>query len=159
MEMTAETAYNRLANKCARAECCAADLMKSMQRWGIEPREQAQIVARLMREGFIDESRFAHAFVRDKFRFSHWGAVRIRQELRLRQIADSVIDDALTEIEEGDNLAELRRLIEQKRRSTKAQSDYELRGKLIRYALGRGFSYSDISKVIDCDDIEPGESD
>ena len=101
-----------------------------------------------------DEKRFAHAFVRDKFRYNRWGRVRISQELKMRHIDDNVIEDALEEIEEDDNLQTLREIIEKKRPSVKGKSEYEIRGKLIRFALGRGFSMSDAVKVIgDLDEV------
>lgn len=128
-----------------------------MQRWELTEQQQAEVMARLLREGFINEVRYAHAFVRDKFRYNHWGAARIRQELRIRNIDDNTIEDALTEITDDDNLAQLRQLISRKRPTVKAKSEYELRCKLIRFAMGRGFSYSDITKVIDTDGVDIDE--
>lgn len=154
--MTAETAFLRLSSKCALAELCTHDAKRLMTRWELEPQLQAEVIARLIKEKFIDEDRYAHAFVRDKFRYNHWGASRIRMELLRREIDGSTVEDALAEISEDDNLSELRRLIEQKRKTVKAESDYELRGKLIRFAMSRGFSYGDISKVLDTEGWDEG---
>lgn len=154
--MTAETAFLRLSGKCALAELCTHDAKRLMTRWELEPQLQAEVVARLIKEKFIDEDRYAHAFVRDKFRYNHWGASRIRMELLRREIDGSTVEDALAEISEDDNLSELRRLIEQKRKTVRAESDYELRGKLIRFAMSRGFSYGDISKVLDTEGWDEG---
>lgn len=154
--MTAETAFLRLSGKCALAELCTHDAKRLMTRWELEPQLQAEVIARLIKEKFIDEDRYAHAFVRDKFRYNHWGASRIRMELLRREIDGSTIEDALAEISEDDNLSELRRLIEQKRKTVRAESDYELRGKLIRFAMSRGFSYGDISKVLDTEGWDEG---
>lgn len=154
--MTAETAFLRLSGKCALAELCTHDAKRLMTRWELEPQLQAEVIARLIKEKFIDEDRYAHAFVRDKFRYNHWGASRIRMELLRREIDGSTVEDALAEISEDDNLSELRRLIEQKRKSVRAESDYELRGKLIRFAMSRGFSYGDISKVLDTEGWDEG---
>lgn len=155
--MTPETAYSRLSARCAQAEQCSHDMLRLMQRWELTEQQQAEVMARLLREGFINEVRYAHAFVRDKFRYNHWGAARIRQELRIRNIDDNTIEDALTEITDDDNLAQLRQLISRKRPTVKAKSEYELRCKLIRFAMGRGFSYSDITKVIDTDGVDIDE--
>lgn len=157
--MTAETAYLRISGKCALAELCTHDAKRLMTRWELEPRLQAEVIARLIKEKFIDENRYAHAFVRDKFRYNHWGASRIRMELLRRGIDDSIIEDALAEISDSDNISELRKLIEQKKKTVKAKSDYELRGKLIRFAMTKGFSYNDISKIIDTEGWNAGNDD
>ena len=155
--ITTDTAFQRLSARCAQSEQCCHDMLKLMQRWELTPQQQSELMARLIQEKYIDEARYAHAFVRDKFRYNHWGAARIRQELRLRNIDGDTIEDALTEISEEDNLEGLRQLLEHKRPTVKASSEYELRCKLIRFAMGRGFSYSDISKVLDVSDMDVDE--
>ena len=107
-----------------------------------------KIVARLVKERFIDEERFARAFVRDKFRYNHWGRVKIELELRKKKIAQRHIEMGLEELQEEDNLNTLRELIQKKRPSVKGKNEYEIRGKLIRFALGRGFQMDDIVKVV-----------
>lgn len=120
-------------------------------------KQQDEIIKRLIKENFLNEERYAHAFVKDKFRYNKWGASRIRQELRMRNINENIIEDALTEISDDEVIESLKKLVRQKRQTIKAKSDYELRGKLIRFAMSRGFSYSTISKVIDTNDIEDNE--
>lgn len=155
--ITVEEAYTRLSAKCARAEHCAYDLQKDMKRWEMPDKQQAEIIKRLTNDNFLNEERYAHAFVKDKFRYNKWGAARIRQELRMRNINENIIEDALTEISEDEIIESLRKLIKQKKETIKAKSDYELKGKLIRFAMSRGFSYSTISKVIDTDNIQNDE--
>ena len=107
-----------------------------------------KVVARLVKERFIDEERYSRAFVRDKFRYNHWGRVRIEQELKRKKIAQRHINEALEEIDEKDNLKALREMIQKKRPSVKGKNEYEIKGKLIRFALGRGFQMDDIIKVV-----------
>ncbi|MBO4397904.1 MAG: RecX family transcriptional regulator [Bacteroidaceae bacterium] len=156
-EITVDAAYLRLSSKCAQAEHCAYDLQKIMKRWSMPEKQQDEIIKRLIKENFLNEERYAHAFVKDKFRYNKWGASRIRQELRMRNINENIIEDALTEISDDEVIESLKKLVRQKRQTIKAKSDYELRGKLIRFAMSRGFSYSTISKVIDTNDIEDNE--
>lgn len=167
--VTEQEAYLRLSALCASAEYCEYDLRKKIRNWTISPTQtlpkgediedteinedgsaeaKDRVIAKLRAERFIDDMRYAHAFVRDKFRYNHWGRVRISQELRMRKIGSSVIEEALTEIPEDDNLDTLRNLINNKRKSVKGKSDYEIRCKLIRFALGRGFQMDDIIKVV-----------
>ena len=156
-EITVDAAYLRLSSKCAKTEHCAYDLQKIMKRWSMPEKQQDEIIKRLIKENFLNEERYAHAFVKDKFRYNKWGASRIRQELRMRNINENIIEDALTEISDDEVIESLKKLVRQKRQTIKAKSDYELRGKLIRFAMSRGFSYSTISKVIDTNDIEDNE--
>lgn len=146
-----QEAYIKLSALCASAEYCEYDLRKKARNWDT-PLDS--IISRLRQERFIDDSRYAHAFVRDKFRYNHWGRVRISQELKMRKISADIIEEALCEIPEEDNLDTLRRLIDTKRKSVKGKSEYEIRGKLIRFALGRGFQMDDIIKVVGEADLE-----
>lgn len=146
-----QEAYIKLSALCASAEYCEYDLRKKARNWDT-PLDS--IISRLRQERFIDDSRYAHAFVRDKFRYNHWGRVRITQELKMRKISADIIEEALCEIPEEDNLDTLRRLIDTKRKSVKGKSEYEIRGKLIRFALGRGFQMDDIIKVVGEADFE-----
>lgn len=107
-----------------------------------------RIIARLYHEKFLDDLRYATSFVHDKFRYNHWGRVRISQELRMRRIPSNIIEVALEEIPEEDNLETLTLLIENKKKSVKGKSAYDIKCKLIRFALGRGFQMDDIIKVV-----------
>ena len=138
----------RLTAKCAGAEYCRADIRKMMSRWELPEGVADKIIKRLQDERYIDEQRYAHAFVRDKFRYNHWGWIRIEQELKRRGIAQEYIDEAKEDISEDANLEALRKIIESKRRTVKGKNEYEVNAKLFRFALSRGFSYEDIKEVI-----------
>lgn len=146
--MTEEQAYQRVTTLCARAEYCLHDLRTKLVRYELPMETVECILKRLVDEKYVDEKRYAHAFVRDKFRYNHWGERRIEQELRLRRIPSDIISDALTELDDEATLDTLRDLIAKKRPSVKGKNDYDVRCKLIRFALGRGFAMDDILKVI-----------
>lgn len=153
---TEQEAYQKLSALCAMSEQCCYDVMKKMKRWEVAEEVAERIVAKLVKEKFIDEERFARAFVRDKFRYNHWGRVRIEQELKMRKIAAKHIEAGLEELKEEDNMDVLRQLLEKKRPSVKGKNEYEIKGKLIRFALGKGFAMDDIMKVVgsldECDE-------
>lgn len=151
-----QEAYNKLSALCAMSELCCYDMQRKMRNWEMPKGARERVVEKLLKERFIDEARYAHAFVRDKFRYNHWGKVRIQQELRLRNIAQHLIDDALQEnIPQEDNLSTLKDLIEKKRPTVKGRSQYEVKGKLIRFAVSKGFSIDDVMKVVgDLDEDE-----
>lgn len=141
-------AWIRLSTKCAMTEYCLADIHRILNRWELPEGAAERIVNRLQTERYVDECRYAHAFVRDKFRYNHWGWIRIERELRMRGIAQAYIDEAKEEISDEDNLSSLRKLIESKRRTVKGKNEYELNVKLFRFALSRGFSYAAINEVL-----------
>ena len=98
-----------------------------------------RIISRLKQEKFIDESRFARAFVNDKFRFNRWGKYKIRCELQRKGISEDVIDQALALLEAEAYNQVLMELLKAKMKSVKAKDDRERYYKLLRFAAGRGF--------------------
>lgn len=146
---SAAEALQSLMRLCARGERSTGDAMRLMRTWGVPGGERQAVVDRLVAQRFIDNSRYAELYVREKSRLSGWGARKIAMQLRTKGVEKEVIAEALATIdsdEQGDRLAEkLRR----KMRTTKAQSDYEMRGKLLRYALGLGYDYDDANTALD----------
>jgi len=119
-----------------------------MDAWEISYEEQNKIIQQLQKEKFLDEERYCKAFVNDKTRYNHWGIYKIRFELKKKHIPESFIRDALENIDSEENLERLRLLIEQKKKSVKGKSEWEIRQKLLRFAAGRGFSQTEIETVL-----------
>lgn len=134
-----EKLCSRMAAHCAGTECCKADIRRKLAAKGCSSGEAQHIIDRLVEESFINEERYARAFVADKFRFANWGRTKIRFQLREKGIDGSAIDEALATIDEDDYAESLRRFLQAKRPSVKAASDYERSQKLARSAIARGF--------------------
>ncbi len=150
-EMTEKEAFVRLSAKCAVTEYCRADMRRMMARWDMPDDARERVLARLQKEGFVDDRRYAGAFTRDKFRYNKWGVVKIALQLRMKGIAPDIIDEAVKEVDDDTALATLRKIIEAKRTTVKGKSDYEVNCKLLRFALSRGFSIDNINKVLHTD--------
>jgi regulatory protein len=114
--------------------------------------ERTRILRHLTEEKYIDDRRYAEAFVRDKYRFNKWGRIKIAQGLRMKGIDNNTISEAMHCIDEEEYLAILRNLIKAKRKSTHGASEYEINGKLMRFATSRGFEFASIRKCINVDD-------
>ena len=99
-------------------------------------------------EKYIDESRYALAYVRDKVRFSHWGRVKIKSMLRMLRISEQDISNAFDSFDEEEYLGVLEGVIESKRKTLPDAESYASRVKLIRFALQRGFEMHEIAKFI-----------
>lgn len=151
-EKTEQEAYLQLAAMCAQAEHCEQEMRDKMKRWGIEPDAQDRVVARLVKERYVDNERYARAFVKDKIRYNKWGRRKVMQALWMKRIDDDIQRSVLDEIDDKDYIDVLVPLLKQKRKTIKAKSDYELNQKLVRFALSRGFDFSIIRQCMDVDD-------
>ncbi len=134
-----KTALNKAMAECSRREFCSEDIRNKLVEWGVENNDAEKIIGVLIREKFIDESRYASAFVRDKFRYNKWGKVKIAAHLRAKRLPSDVIKSALDSIEEELYNKFLRELIESHRRSVKAKNKFDMKAKLLRYGLSKGF--------------------
>jgi regulatory protein len=117
-------------------------------RWGVSREDSDRIIDRLIDEKYIDESRYALAYVRDKVRFSHWGRVKIKSMLRMLRISEQDISNAFDSFDEDEYLGVLEGVIESKRKTLPEAESYASRVKLIRFALQRGFEMHEIAKFI-----------
>ena len=151
-EMTEQDAYLQLAALCAQAEHCEQEIRDKMKRWEIDKTVQDRVLQRLIKERYIDNERYARAFVKDKIRYNKWGRRKVQQALWMKHIDQDIQQRVLDEIDEKEYLDVLRPLLKQKRKSIKADSDYELNQKLVRFALSRGFTFDIIRQCIDVDD-------
>ncbi len=141
--MTSEQALARLQHLCSRSEKCIADVQKKLHKWEVPEKEAKAIVVKLLADKFIDETRYAHAFVRDKYRLSHWGILKIRQALQAKKISTPIIAEALKEIDANDYKKELLALLKRKNATLKTTtSSEELKVKLLRFAVSKGYEYN-----------------
>lgn len=150
-EITEQEAYLQLAALCAQAEHCQQEMRDKMKHWEMAPEVQDRVIARLVNERYIDDERYARAFVKDKIRYNKWGRRKVQQGLWMKHIDEDIQQRVLDEVDDEEYLAVLKPLLAQKRKTTKAQNDYELNQKLIRFALGRGFTYDIIRQCLDVD--------
>lgn len=147
-DMTESAALNKVAAYCSTAEHCRAEVADKLQRWGLPYDTIEHILRRLEDERYIDEERFCRAFVNDKFRFAKWGKVKIAQALQLKKVSYDVCRRCLDEIDDEEYQSVLAALLQSKRKSVHAENEFELNGKLIRFALSQGFEMEDIRRSI-----------
>lgn len=147
-EITEKELYLKLAAYCAKAERCVSDLEQKMNNYNVSFEVSNRVLELLKKENYLSESRYASAVASDKFRFNGWGKKKIQQFLYHKGINSNLIDKSLSEIDDDEYLNKLTNLILQKRKSVKAQDDYELKNKLIRFALSRGFEMDLILRII-----------
>lgn len=153
--LTEQEALRKLAALCAKGEHCTGEMLTKMERWGLDEGQQASVMAKLVEGKYVDDERFCRLFIHDKMKFDKWGRRKIEQALWQKRIDPALIKATLDDIDDAEYIAILHPLLQAKQKSIKAQSDYERNMKLIRYALGRGFTFDIIRQCIDnADDYE-----
>lgn len=135
-----EELLQRAMRACSGREYCISDIGALLVRWGADDEDtRTWIINRLINEKFIDEHRYSRAFVLDHFRQGHWGRVKISMALKQKKIDPEAIASGLESVSEEEYLEMLGRILADQRRKIKAKSRLDLKGKLLRYALGKGF--------------------
>lgn len=134
-----KTTVGRIMNLCSRREMCVSDVKEKLQGWGLSEAETTKALETLISEKFIDNARYSKAFARDKFRYNRWGRIKIAANLRLKKVEAPDIKEALKSIDEDEYISVLKKLLELQRRKIKAKNQFDLKGKLLRFGLSKGF--------------------
>ncbi len=132
-------ALKKLARYCAYQERCHQEVRNKLLNLGIYGDDLEEIIVELIAENFLNEERFARAFARGKFRFKSWGRVRIRRELKMRDISEYCIKKAMEELEEFDYEKSLEEFLLRKSRFINEVDLFKKRRKLADQAIRRGY--------------------
>ena len=133
---------------CSLSEHCIKKVREKLVQWETPKEFIEPIIEKLLEQDYINEERFSRAFVKDKFRFNHWGRIKIQTHLRALEISSENIARAMQEINEDEYAEILDEIVEKKRKTIKKGTDYEIRAKLLRHALSRGFEYDLIASKL-----------
>ncbi len=147
-KLTVGEAFGKLSALCSRSEHAPADIEHKMRDWNLSEEEQTEVMQRLFQGNYLDTHRYARAFVHDKLLYSGWGRRKMQFTLRQKAIESRCIDEAFEEMDEEVYRDVLCRLLTSKMKQTKAGSASELRLKLLRFAVGRGFEMDIADDVI-----------
>ena len=147
--MTEEQALQKLAALCSQSEHCTLEMKEKMTRWGIDEDAQQRVVEYLVAHRYVDDRRYARSFVNDKLKYNKWGPRKIEQSLWMKHIDESILREALDDVDNEEYISVLRPLLTSKRKTTKDETDYEMNQKLLRFAIGRGFTFEQVKEVID----------
>ena len=147
-----KTALNKAMAQCSHREYCCEDIRIKLISWGVGNSDSEKIIDVLIRENFINESRYAKAFVKDKFNYNKWGKIKIASHLKMKKIPSEIIRSALDSIDYDAYTKLLAYLITTHRRTVKAKNKYDLKAKLLRYGASKGFESSLLYDILN--DIE-----
>jgi regulatory protein len=146
---TVKEATLKLMQFCAYRDRSQKEVDDKLLEMRMIPEAREQIVIKLMQEDFLNEERFARSFVRGKFRIKKWGRIKIRQQLKLREISSPIIKLAFTEIEEKEYLSNLYTLAGKKLPQVKEKDPFKKRKKLYDFLSSKGYESHLIIEVLE----------
>ncbi len=147
--LTKEQALQKLKQYCAYQERCHSEVTEKLYELGVYKKEHDEIIAALIEENYLNEERFAIAFAGGKFRIKQWGRVKIKYELKQKQVSEYCIKKALSAIPEEDYLKTLNKLADEKRKTLKTEKNIFIKKrKLQDYLLQKGFETNLVREVV-----------
>ena len=141
MEIKNEKILNRMAAMCSRREYCEYDIREKLKKSQLDDTDITAVIKELKERNFINDERFATAYAKDKFQFNGWGKRKIAMMLSFKNIDDDTISNAINNIEQDPYKEKCLALLKSKAKSIKAENLSELKNKLLRFSIGRGFDY------------------
>ena len=150
--MSFKDAKKKAMQWCSRREYCRKDMFDKAVSWGCMPAEAREIVDFLVEQKFVDERRYTEAFVKDKLQFNKWGRVKITYMLHAQNIDRNIVMDLLSGIDDSTYYQILIEELQKKYKSIRQPSTklncVEIKEKLFRFAISRGFEPEIVNKVI-----------
>lgn len=138
---------SRLQKLCSKAEYCTSDIRrKALKDLEGDEEAAARVVASLVQDRYVDDARYASAFAREKAQIQGWGPVKIRFQLRAKGVKDSVITEALQEVEPQRAQDKLEKVLQVKAKALQGDPQFKL--KLLKFGLGRGYDYDEVENAV-----------
>ena len=146
--LTPDQVLDKMAKYCAYQERCVKDVKDKLKSYDIPQKSKDEILDYLLDNRFVDNERFAKAFVRGKVNQSGWGVNKIRFHLMQKGIDKELIDEALSQTDEEAYRQRLIDILKTKSKTVKAASDFEKKRKLAAYAMQKGFEGALVWEVL-----------
>ena len=134
---------------CAYQERSHQEARMKLIQYQLNNSEREEIIVNLIEENFLNEERFAKAFVRGKFRIKKWGLGKIKLELKKHKISDYILQTAIKEIEPNEYGTAIDKLIEKKVRDLKPMNEFQRNATLFRYLYSKGYESELIQKRLE----------
>lgn len=133
-------AKHKIESYCAYQDRSHFEVKNKLFSWGQSSEQVDQLTAYLIENKFLDEGRFADSYVSGKLRIKHWGRIKIRQGLRLKQIPEKIIQLAFKTIDPDEYFGILKKEILKKQKDLSNEKDpWKKKAKVLRYAQSKGF--------------------
>ncbi|HZV70012.1 MAG TPA: regulatory protein RecX [Saprospiraceae bacterium] len=134
-----QSVLERISKYCAASERSTHDVLSKLISWGIPIEESEIILAKLRAEKFLDDKRYANSYVTEKWNLDKWGKIKIENALQLKHIDPSIIQEAISVIDDEEYLQALHELLEKKYKEVKSTNSMDDARRILMFALSRGF--------------------
>jgi regulatory protein len=125
--------------------------VKKLFSWNLNLEDVDALISDLITHNFLNEERFAEAYVSGKFRIKRWGRVKIRQQLKLKKISAYSINKGMSVIDDDEYIKTAKELIESKSRLIKSKNQWDKINKLKRYLSSKGYETELVHELISFD--------
>jgi regulatory protein len=129
----------KMARYCAWRERCTGETTEKLRESGATEKQVKEMIRWLTEENYLDDARFAHAFVRGKFLNNYWGRLRLHAELNHRKLPQAIIHEALASIDTDIYLETVQNLAGKKWAELKENDAFIKRQKTAAYLISKGF--------------------
>ncbi|MBQ7222330.1 MAG: RecX family transcriptional regulator [Bacteroidales bacterium] len=146
--MDRQKVIDRMRKLCSAREYCKSDIRKKIAAIADDEVDGEEIIESLIKDKYLDETRYAKAFVNDKALLQGWGETKIRYALGAKKIDREIIGEALGTLDGEAVLDKMSSVLKNKYRTIKGTEEEKF-AKLYRFAAGRGYSYENIKKIYD----------
>jgi len=147
-EKIKKAVFSKMAARCSRSEQCTPDIHKKIIASGLTDADAEEILDQLKAEKFIDDGRYAKAYVAEKFGINKWGRIKIRYYLRGKGLDSVAIENGLKELDEEKYKKALLKTMKEKARRVNKKTKFEKMGPIIRFAQSRGYEPELIHRYI-----------
>lgn len=147
--LTKEQALQKLKHYCAYQERCHSEVKEKLYQLGVWKKDHDEIIAALIEENYLNEERFAIAYAGGKFRVKQWGRVKIKYELKQKQVSDYSIKKAMKQIDEDEYVSVLNKLAKEKYAALKNEQYLVRKKKTMDYLLAKGFEADLVRKAVE----------
>ena len=147
-KLTPQQALPKLKKFCAYQERCHKEVEEKLYSYGVFKNDAQQMISQLIDEDYLNEERFALQYTSGKFRIKQWGKVKIKYNLKQKNVSDYCIKKALLSIDKSDYKKVLYKLADAKLATLKSEKNiFTKKRKLQDHLLQKGFE-SDLVKEI-----------
>jgi len=139
-KLTPQQALPRIKQYCVYQERCHSEVKEKLYGFGLHKNDVEDLVAKLIEENYLNEERFAIQFAGGRFRIKQWGRVKIKYQLKQKQVSDYCIKKALNAIDDAEYLKILEKLAVLKYNSLKSEKNlFAKRKKIQDYLKMKGY--------------------
>ncbi|MDO4763522.1 MAG: regulatory protein RecX [Flavobacteriaceae bacterium] len=146
---TFEEIKQKLMNYCVYQDRCHQEVEQKMREFLLIPEAKEEILLYLIQENYLNEERFVRSYIRGKFYIKHWGRIKIKNHLKIKDVPEKLINKCFDEIDEQDYETIIRKISEKYYSSQKGLKVYQKKSKTIKYLMSRGFEYELIKDIVE----------